>query len=303
MTAPETPITKARREFLLALDDTKVSSELLKQFLSKAESTTPGLMESHASNDLLDAMEVARSDWSVKYYSRQKLCADRNFSIGRLEHLIEIREYFRQKGYKGFVPHAANHETSGMDQTSQARRYEGTLSAYQPSTNLKKFVNEGDLLTIRTALRLELNDNRISQQDLRSALAWVKGKVSDLCVPYTEKAFAREMDSDRSHWVTDYYDNQTVYLKTNFSEERFLHLVDVRGHLRELGVEGFAPTATPGIQPDLRPRAISPTPDPASPAPSPHSRPAQLELSPVFRIALLVGGALAAVVIYLSLVK
>jgi hypothetical protein len=306
MTAPDTPTTKARRNFLAALDDMRLTSKLLREFLVQAEATTPDLMESHASNDLLEAIETTRSQWSDKYYSRQKLCTERNFSRERLGHLIEIRDYFRQEGYKGFVPQALNHETSGMDQPSHARRHEGAPFAYQPSVNLKKFVDEGDLRTIRTALRLELNDNRISGQDLRGALAWLKAKVPDLCVPYAEKAFAREMDPDRNRWVMDYYDNQTVYLKTNFSEERFLHLVEVREHLRELGVEGFVAIATPSIpstQPALRPRATSSTSDPAPSAPRPDSRSTGRELSPVFRIALLVGGALAAVVIYLSLVK
>jgi len=306
MTAPDTPTTKARREFLAALDDTRLSSTLLRGFLVQAESTTPDLMESHASNDLLEAIDTTRSNWSQKYYSRQVLCAEHNFSRERLEHLIEIREYFRQEGYKGFVPQAANHETSGMIHTSQAKREEGAPSAYQPSVTLKKFVDEGDLRTIRTALRLELNDNRINRQDLRSALAWVKASVPELCVPYEEKAFAREMDLDRSHWVMDYYDNQTVYLKTNFSEERFLHLVEVREHLRQLGVDGFAPIATPGTpdrQPASHARAAVAAVEPTPFEPNPESRPQRPELNPVFKIALLFGGALAAVVIYLSLLK
>ncbi|CAE6839731.1 hypothetical protein [Paraburkholderia nemoris] len=304
MNTTDTTIANARREFLLALDDTQVTGEFLRQFLAQAETATPDLLDSYAADEMLADIDAARSDWDVDYYRRQKRCAGYNFSKERLEHLIAVREYFRQGGYKGFVPQAVSNGGAGADKVSHAKR-EGAPSAYRPSSNLKKFVDEGDPLTIRTALRLELNDNRVTGQDLRNALAWAKGRQPDLLEPYADKNFARAIDPDRSQWLPEYYNNQIVYLKTNFSEERFLHLVEVREHLRQLGVEGFAPIAkpsTPSSQPAPRPRAASPMADQAPSAP-PEAVTARPELNPIFKIALLFGGALAAVVIYLSLVK
>ncbi|CAB3786218.1 hypothetical protein [Paraburkholderia fynbosensis] len=306
MSTIDTTIAKVRHEFLLAFEETQVSGEFLRQFLAQAENATPNLLDSYAADEMLAEIDPAQFKWDVAYYSRQKRCAKQNFSKERLEHLITVREYFRQEGYKGFVPPSVSSGASGVSERSQAKRFDGTPSSYQPSSNLKKFVDEGDLLTVQTALRLELNNNRLSRQDLRNASAWTKGQVSGLFEPYAEKAFAREIDPDQSQWLLAYYDNQTVYLKTNFSEKRFLHLVEVREHLRQLGVEGFAPIAapsTPSLQPDPRQRAAKATADQAPSTPSPESRTARPELNPIFKIALLFGGALAAVVICLSLVK
>ncbi|ANB75678.1 hypothetical protein AYM40_25420 [Paraburkholderia phytofirmans OLGA172] len=309
MNTIDTTVNNARREFLLALDETQVTGEFLMQFLVQAENATPNLLDSYVADEMLADIDTARSNWDVEYYRRQKRCAGYNFSKERLEHLIAVRDYFRQEGYKGFVPQAASSGGVGSDKVSQARRFEGTPSAYRPSSNLKKFVDEGDLLTIRTALRFELNDSRVSGHDLQNALAWAKGQLPGLCESYAEKHFARAIDPDRNQWLPEYYNNQTVYLKTNFSEERFLHLVEVREHLRQLGVEGFAPVAsiatpsTQSPQPAPRQRAAQPTADQASSTPSPESRTARPELNPIFKIALLFGGALAAVVVYLSLVK
>ncbi|MFM0362169.1 hypothetical protein [Paraburkholderia sediminicola] len=306
MNTSDTTITKARREFLAALDETQFSGEFLRQFLAQVESATPDLLNSYAADEMLAPIDAAQSSWNVDYYRRQKHCAGHNFSKERLEHLIAVREYFRQEGYKGFVPQAVGGGSSGVDKVSQVKRFDGTPSSYQPSSNLKKFVDEGDLLTIRTALRLELNNNRLGGQDLRNASAWTRGQVSALFEPNTEKNFARAIDPDQSHWLPEYYNNQTVYLKTNFSEERFLHLVEVREHLRQRGLEGFAPIATPiAPSPQLAPRSrsASSTADQAPSTPNQESRTARPELNPIFKIALVFGGALAAVVIYLSLVK
>lgn len=306
MTTADTAIVKARQEFLLAFNETQLSSELLRQFLAKAEKATANLIEPYAADEMLGEIDTAPSSWDIGYYSRQKRYAGQNFSRERLEHLISVREHFRQEGYKGFVPQAAGSEASGTDKVSQGNGLGGSASAYQPSSNLKRFVGEGDLLTIRTALQIEFNNNRMNGQSLRDAGDWVKGEVPDLFEPYTEKAFARAIDPDSSHWQTSYYDNQTVYLQTNFSEERFLHLVEVREHLRQRGVEGFAAIATaipPGSQPAPRPRAASSAADHTPSTPNPEPRAARPELNPIFKIALLVGGALAAVVVYLSLVK
>lgn len=99
----------------------------------------------------------------------------------------------------------------------------------------------GDTSFIRTALRLELNDNSLTSADLHATLNWAKGKVPKLFDPYKEGAFSRETDSNRQHWDLEYYDMQNVYLKHNYSEKRLLHLIEVRDTLREQKVDGFAP--------------------------------------------------------------
>lgn len=98
-----------------------------------------------------------------------------------------------------------------------------------------KFIGEGDVLTIRTALRLELNDKRITSADLHKYERAVLKHVKDLFEPYEEKSFAREMEGDTSKWTDSYFDNQVVYFKTNYSKKRWDHLVKVRDHLIKEG--------------------------------------------------------------------
>jgi hypothetical protein len=287
MTTNATMFGKARQQFLTALDDTQVSTELLKQLVDAALQS-PGVMDTYVVDGITRAIDVDPVSWNPDYFSRQKFFAARNFSKERLEHLVQVRDVFRQRNEKGFTATVA---------ASPARKgpMNSTSSDYQPSSNLKKFVEDGDLLTTRTALRLELNDRRLDGAELRAALGWIKGCVSGIFEVFSEGAFARELVSDQNKWTEHYYDLQVTYLKTNFSEKRFLHLIDVREHLRSSAVEDFTSTktkesgshyASPAVQ---APRANTrqPVPDSAS------------ERNPAFKAALLIGGAIAAVVVFL----
>lgn len=291
MTTTATMIGKVRDQFLTALDDTQVSTELLNQLVQAAEQA-PGVIDTHEVNSITRAIDADPVSWNPDYFSRQKFFATRNFSKERLEHLIQVRDLFRQRNEKGFTPTVA---------ASGARKAPKGSAAvdYQPSSNLKKFVDEGDLLTTRTALRLELNDRRLGGTDLHGACEWIKGSVPGIFETYSEGAFAREPESDQRQWTEDYYDRQVVYLKTNFSEKRFLHLIDVREQLRDSAAEGFAPT-----QP-AEPKTKSGTRSAPQAAQAPRSGSRQStsanapERNPAFKAALLIGGAIAAVVVFL----
>lgn len=291
MTIPATMIGKVRDQFLTALDDTQVSTELLKQLVRAAEQS-PGVMDTHEVDSITRAIDVDPVSWNPDYYSRQKFFAARNFSKARLEHLIQVRDVFRQRNEKGFTPTVA---------ASPARKapMNSTSFDYQPSSNLKQFVDEGDLLTIRTALRLEFNDRRMDGAELHGALAWTKDNVPGIFESFSEGAFARELVSDHNQWTEDYYDLQVTYLKTNFSEKRFVHLIEVRELLRNSAVEGFASTKATAPKQTFGTHSASP----AAQAPRPNSRqstPASApERNPAFKAALLIGGAIAAVVVFL----
>lgn len=291
MTTNATMIGKVREQFLTALDDTQVSTELLKQLVHAAQQSS-GVMDTHEVDGITRAIDVDPVSWNPDYFSRQKFFATRNFSKERLEHLIQVRDVFRQRNEKGFTPTVA---------ASPARKAPMNSASfdYQPSSNLKQFVDEGDLLTIRTALRLELNDRRLDGAELHGALVWTKGNVPGIFEAFSEGAFAREPVADHDQWTEDYYDLQITYLKTNFSEKRFVHLIEVREHLRNGAVKGFASTKS------TEPKKASSTHSAplAAQAPRANSRQAipdsAPERNPAFKAALLIGGAIAAVVVFL----
>ncbi|MGJ7917797.1 hypothetical protein ACI48D_20250 [Massilia sp. LXY-6] len=298
MTTDTTNLLKMRKSFLEALNDPQSDTGLLKDMLKELKAAYPGIVVAYGAEDEQDAIGTTPSSWNEQYFSRQKKLAERNFSQERLEHLMQVRELFRQQGRKGFVPGARK---AAVDPAPALD------NGYSPSTNLRKFVDEGDVPTIRMALTVELEDSRRDARTMRAALAWAKSRVPGLCEPYAEKAFARAVERDRQQWTEDYYGTQAVYLDTNFSEERFLHLVDVREHLRQQGAAKpaapAAPTrpAAPARAPASAPRpAAQPAVAAARPAQPPHRSPpppARPGMSPVMIAALLIGGALAVVVI------
>ncbi|MBE8598895.1 hypothetical protein [Pseudomonas cyclaminis] len=287
MTTDAIMIEKTRKHFLTALDDTHCDTGVLQQIV-EAVQQTPGVMEAYKVDGVTLAIDGDPVSWNPDYFSRQKVFAARNFSKERLEHLIQVRDVFRQRNEKGFTPTVAA-------SPSRKAPMNNAPFDYQPSSNLKQFVDEGDLLTIRTALRLELNDRRLDGAELHAALAWIKGSVPGVFEAISEGAFAREPLADLNQWTEDYYDLQVTYLKTNFSEKRFLHLIDVREHLRNGAVEGFASTKTKA--------STAHSASPAAQAPRIHSHQTisdgASERNPAFKAALLIGGAIAAVVVFL----
>lgn len=299
MTTTTDLLTKTRKSYLSSLKDPQASSHLLLDLLAQAEKQTPELLSELQPGTGRNALSSDPVDWSAEYFSRHLLLAEQNFARERIEHLIAVREHLRRSGVKGFVPApvaASNSKPAGGHRAT---------SSYSPSAMLKKFVAEGDLLTIRTTLRMELNDNSLSSGDLQAALAWAKTQQAGLLEAYSEKSFARGMDADRKHWDSQYYENQVVYLKANFCEERFLHLIEVRELLRQQSAEGFA-----SVPPKARKGAGQSAPAAAQPqrqqeqsqrSGSTQSAP---ELNPIFKTALMVGGAIAALVVFLvALVK
>lgn len=298
MTTENNNLLKIRKSFLDALNDPQSDTGLLREMLKELKGSYPGIVVAYAFEDDQDAIKTSASNWNEQYFSRHKKLAERNFAQERLDHLLQVRELFRQQGRKGFMPggrNAASDSAPAID------------NAYSPSNNLRKFAEDGDVPTMRTALIVELEDSRRDASTLRAALAWAKSRVPGLCEPYAEKSFARAIERDRREWTEDYYDTQVVYLDTNFAEERFLHLVDVREHLRQQGAakpaaraapaRPSAPTRAPASAP--RP-AAQPASAPACPTPPPHRSPpppARAGMSHAMMAALLIGGAIAAVVI------
>ncbi|WP_308923815.1 hypothetical protein [Janthinobacterium sp. J1-1] len=292
MTIDTNKLATARKSFLEAINNPQTATALLRNMAGELRTAQPDLFMPYIADENRDAIRPEPLHWNDQYFSQQKKVAERNFSFERLEHLLQVREHFRQEGRKGFVANA---------QPAPAAARSDSHTGYTPSVNLRKFVEEGDLTTLRTALIVELEDKRLDADTLRAALAWTRTRVTDLCEPYSEKAFARAIVQNREQWSADYYGLQAVYLDTNFSEERFLHLIDVREYLRRQSPISMAPDSrpvkssspAPARGPRLHDEQPRPSPQPPRPQPVRHRH----GLSPVMLTALLIGGALAAVVI------
>ncbi|WP_217648548.1 hypothetical protein [Halomonas sp. QHL1] len=283
MTLTNEWLDKIRKEFFSSLNQPEVSSVHLRGLINEATRHAPQLLSEFQQNEDNILSKKAKA-WNTTYFDHHIEHAKYNFSRERIEHLIEVRDFLRDKGVKGFVPSPPRFSNSNQGSTPSM------ASSHTPSDNLQKFVASGDLPTIRTALRLELNRNNLASDALRADLEWTKARVPGLFEAYSEKMLARGMVTDSKLWDSEYYANQVVYLKTNFSEERFLHLIEVRSLLRQQGVEGFAARNTQSH--DSSSQTLSHA---ASSQPQQHNA----EHKRVFRTALIIGGAVAALAILL----
>jgi hypothetical protein len=288
MTTTPNTLPEIRKSYLASLNQAESETDWLRGILAELEKSQPVLFDSDI-DESLEEISPDKTRWTPEYFSRQKKQAEQSFSRERVNHLLDVREYFRQRGDKGFVPKALPSVTPDKQED---------ISGYTPSKHLKKFVEEGNLFTIRGALRGDMINTRLESHTLRQALAWTKACVPGLCEPYVEKAFSREMDQDRSHWDTEYFFSQECYLEANFSEKRYQHMVDVREHLRQQGVEGFATVSSPAPKTSSGP-AFTSTRSSSSQGERTDTSSTDPEQPSFFRNALLIGGAIAALVVFL----
>lgn len=253
----------------------------------------PDLLESFQPKSAMKTSFAEKIDWSADYFSRHCWLARENFSRERIEHLVQVKDHLRKQGVKGFVA------TKNSLSTPHEERNRKVNSNFIPSENLQKFVLEGDLPNIRTALRMELYNNRLSTFDLKETISWAKSRAPKIFEAFAEKSFSRGLEADRKNWTSEYFESQIIYLKTNFSEERFLHLIEVRELLSQQGVEGFV-ALPPKANSDTHPPAGRTQASGESYQPqNTGSLQSDPELNPIFKTAVLIGGAVAVLVVLL----
>ncbi|MFM9785831.1 hypothetical protein, partial [Streptomyces scabiei] len=61
---------------------------------------------------------------------------------------------------------------------------------------------------------------------------------------HIEANYAKAINLNNLNWTANYYFEQEVYLNANFSEVRWLHLVEVRKSLAAKNLKGFVRNAT-----------------------------------------------------------
>jgi hypothetical protein len=246
----ENTLDSERLKLLEALDDRAYSAEDFESVLAALLDNTPGLFLPHDPGSY--AINTDETIWhrnNFDYFERQKDAAKRNFSETRWRHLLTVRSYFRDRNYKGFEPMIPFTSRPSVQATSEATpltTMQKEKDMYQPSEILERYVAEGDVTAIRAILKDELRSRFPAKQDLLDTMQWVKRKKQEVFVQSSEVHEAmRDTHAIKlkpeDGWTADYHDRQIVCLENNFSEELFLHLVDVREYLRQRGEPGFRP--------------------------------------------------------------
>lgn len=262
-----------REQFFATCRDTSVETEQLRATLAMAAETHPTFFAGHEHARYLDKPE---SQWDQGFFEQCLSEARDNFSRPRLEHLLAVRECLRRVKAKGFAPSIKN----------LAKEVNPLNGSFHPKNNLKKTLENKsvDLMLARNALRFEIYDASNGAEYLLNAVRWAEMKVQDIFEPFEVCMFNEPISENEQDWVPDYYNLQIAFLGGNFSKERFLHVIKVRQYLRDKGFEEFLPDHQ---QNDAAAESAR-SPGTAS-ADAPHPN-----LPPVLRTALMIGGAIAA---------
>lgn len=240
-------ILKARKELLSAIKSRDINPEHLSDLVDQACALLAHLKEKTCSffEPFKDAIgdnepsQKPKSHWNERYFDEYCFRTEKNFSYERISHLIEIRLDFLKRRIKGFTLPKQSQQTKNQQEDID-------MNNFTPSKNLQDFVSQGDLPNIRIALSMDFYDTRLTRNYLSLAPTWVKNHIGgqNLFDRFETGMFAQAFDTDSNTWDATYFDVQFNYLNDNFSEERFLHLIEVREHLRLKGEEGFKPVAS-----------------------------------------------------------
>lgn len=118
-----------------------------------------------------------------------------------------------------------------VENSLAGQKASGTGDSNGPFSNLQNQIKKGDVDYIRTAIRLTLNNESLDKNAIMRAAGEANRKVPGVFVPFEVKKFAGDISNDKSEWNEKYYHVQVVYLKTNFSEKRLNHCIDVRDYV------------------------------------------------------------------------
>ena len=105
--------------------------------------------------------------------------------------------------------------------------------------NLTDQVHSGSIGMVRSALLADIDDNRLTIEDIKYAIAYAEENRKDLYVEYEENALAPATIGIPSGWNEEEYFSAVSAINVNFSKMRLTNLVKMKAYLREKGVKRF----------------------------------------------------------------
>lgn len=231
-------LAAARKALLENIKDSSLSDADCEQCLERALQDFSEIFEPYEDREDISPQVEGAVRWTAEYFAKAKTATRQNFSEERLRHLLAVRKELRRRGVKGFVyqpdekgSHAVNkHEDVNSSEVSIGRML---LDGADKAAS-----------RLQAELILAFQDADNSNADLEKTLELLTQANSEVCEPYQVDVFNKAIVEDSVQWDANYFYSQMAYLRTNFSKERFMHLLDVRKHLQAKGVEGFVPSAT-----------------------------------------------------------
>lgn len=75
-------------------------------------------------------------------------------------------------------------------------------------------------------------DYKLTKEEILKAAHFAELNLTKFYDEFKVSDFAKDIDTDESHWTDDYYHTQRVYLEANFSKKRLDHVLNVRKKLK-----------------------------------------------------------------------
>lgn len=212
-------------------------------------------------NDERYPIKSDKSMWNEDYFRAElSLIQHKEFSKKRCEHLIAVKKYLQDIKVVGFAIDDEQH-TSAVSETSHgilensneaqgidisiisekpdAEILEDILRGYEPKESLQQAIVERDIRATQNAIKFDLKNNRLLIEDIIQEVMFVRKNVPEAFLEYKEDNFCLAINENSDSWNKDYFLLQQSYLNHNFALERLMHLINVRDHLAQKGVEGF----------------------------------------------------------------
>lgn len=283
-------------EFLAALNSPQRDFALLNAMLEESYAAKPALFDTHREDGACEAINPDTIDWNSGYFALQSRSLEHNFSLPRARHLIAVSQWLTEHQHDGFLLPPAAHKDNGNKNMNN-----NETTPFTPGQSMLAALESGSLNRLRSALVAELENNRLNGQTVRQAMKWAESQVTELFADYKESTLALGFEADKSKWDVDYYNLQSAYLVMNFSRERFEHLMSIYQELRDRAVSGFVNQPETASRPASsstasasRPASLQTASAPYSQTPAPTAPVRQSGSTSALSVAVLAGGAIAA---------
>ena len=102
---------------------------------------------------------------------------------------------------------------------------------WRPDEYLEHVVKRGNVTNTRLALISLLMDSSHTWPDVEKSFRWADANINNLTDSYSENNRAKPISRKKRDWTPDYYRYQEGYLRENFSETRWNHLIEVIKYL------------------------------------------------------------------------
>ncbi|WP_282174693.1 hypothetical protein [Vibrio diabolicus] len=85
-------VTQIRMALFMEMNDHRLPTQNIKQMIAYSLQSKPNLFLPYEENGYAKEMNGNKTSWDAKYYALQEVYASSNFSVERIQHMLEVRE-------------------------------------------------------------------------------------------------------------------------------------------------------------------------------------------------------------------